>query len=63
MIYNKLYFQKDRNGKNIMQEIQWKSISDTNASGKNNCLEKLLNGDYIVINMTIPKFLIEKSEE
>ena len=35
----------------------------TNASGKNNCLEKLLNGDYIVVNMAIPKFLIEKSEE
>lgn len=54
-----LYFKRKRKDKDVLQELQWKSFTDSNAKGRDILLDKVLSGEYVIVEVALPRYMVE----
>jgi hypothetical protein len=53
---NELFY---KDAQNKVVALQWKSVSDATERQKTNLLNEVLSGNYVVITMIVPKYMVE----
>lgn len=51
---NSVFFYRMRGKKEVLQELQWKSLSDANSSKKDDLLKLFAKGKYVSIVTFMP---------